>query len=199
VPAVLIIGIALAIPSAFQSSYSYWPGTTAGVISVIFGLLSCVVGIFVSIAGVKIGLGFVDRKPSDFADLYSGYTYFWKMLGTGILYFLIVLAGTILLIIPGIYWAVRYRFSMYAVIDEGLGPVDAIKRSGQLTRGVWWHLFLFYLVMIGINIIGTCLCIIGLLFAIPVMIVAEAYIFRSLKGQIAVGVPVQAPAPVAEA
>jgi uncharacterized membrane protein len=131
--------------------------------------------------------------------LYSGYTYFWKMLGTGILYFLIVLAGTILLIIPGIYWAVRYRFSMYAVIDEGLGPVDAIKRSGQLTRGVWWHLFLFYLVMIGINIIGTCLCIIGLLFAIPVMIVAEAYIFRSLKGQIAVGVPVQAPAPVAEA
>jgi len=93
---------------------------------------------------------------------------------------------------------VRYRFCVYAVMDEGLGPVDALKRSGQLTRGVWWHLFLFYLAMIGINILGSCLCMVGLLFAIPVILVAEAYVFRSLKGSIPAEAPVQAPEPAAE-
>ncbi len=197
IPAVLLMWVAAGIPSGLQSASSFLNWKVAIVFGTVFGLVSFVVGIFISIAGVKIGLGFVDGRPGDLSDLYNGYPLFWKMLGTWILYMLLVLAGLILLIVPGIYWAVRYRFSMYAVVDEGLGPVEAMKRSGQLTRGVWWHLAFFYLAMVGINMLGSCLCLVGLLFAVPVVIVAEAYVFRSLKGQLAVGTKPVPPQPAA--
>ena len=59
---------------------------------------------------------------------------FWRYIWTGILYFLIVLGGLFLLIIPGIIWSVQYVFAPYAVIVEGIGGRDALSRSKALTK-----------------------------------------------------------------
>jgi hypothetical protein len=59
---------------------------------------------------------------------------FWRYIWTGILYFLIVLGGFFLLIIPGIIWSVQYVFAPYAVIVEGIGGGDALSRSKALTK-----------------------------------------------------------------
>jgi len=57
-----------------------------------------------------------------------------------ILYTLITLVGTILLIIPGIIWGIKFQFFGYFIVDKGLEPIEALKRSAAITKGVRWSL-----------------------------------------------------------
>jgi uncharacterized membrane protein len=196
-PAVLIIWFAGAIPSFFQSLSVYMGTALAAIWSLFFGLVGFVVGIFINMAQIRIGVKFCDGEVADFPDMVSDYQRFLDFLVGSILYFLIVLGGLILLIIPGIYWAVRYHFFGYLILDQGMSPVDAIKKSGQITRGSWWHLFVFALAMFGISLLGILACCVGLLFAIPVIIVSTAYVYRSLLAAApAVVEPQPSPPPV---
>lgn len=62
---------------------------------------------------------------------------------TGLLYALIVMAGLILLIIPGIVLAIRYFAAPYLVIVEGTSGRAALSRSTVLSQGrklrIWWR------------------------------------------------------------
>jgi uncharacterized membrane protein len=198
IPAVLILWLISAIPNGLQSPfYMSKNAPAAAVAGIFFSLLSFVVGIFINMAQIRIGLKFCSGEVADFPDMVSDYRRFWDVLLGGILYFLIVLGGMILLIIPGIYWAVRYHFFGYLILDQGLSPVDAIKRSGQITRGSWWHLFVFWLAIFGIAMLGLLVCCVGLLFAIPVVIISTAYVYRSLLAAApAAQEPQMAPPPV---
>jgi hypothetical protein len=177
--AVLIMWVAAAIPSGL-GSIGYRSVSTAAAFGLIFGVISFVVGMFVNMAQIKISLRFSKGETADFPDLINEYPRFWDFLLGSILYALIVLGGLILLIIPGIYWAIKYHFYGYLIIDQGMGPMDAIRKSGELTDGVKWNLLLFWLVLVGIYILGFLACCVGILFAIPVMMVAVAYVYRTL-------------------
>jgi hypothetical protein len=177
--AVLIMWIAAAIPGGLQSPF-YMTRGAAAVVGVLFGLLSIVVGVFVNLAQIRISLRFCSGETADFEDLYNQYPKFVDMLIGTILYGLIVLAGFILLIIPGIYWAIRYHFYGYLILDQDMKPVDAIKRSGELTRGVWWHLLGFWIVMWALAMLGFILCCVGALFTTPIIMVSIAYVYRTL-------------------
>jgi len=180
IPAVLIMWLAAAIPSGL-SSFSYrMPLVAAAIYSLIFGIISFVIGMFVNMAQIKVGLRFSRGETADFPDLLNEYPRFWDFLLGSILYALIVIGGLILLIIPGIYWGIKYHFYGYLIIDQGMGPVDAIKKSGELTDGVKWDLLVFWLALLGIYILGFLACCIGVLFAIPVILVAVAYVYRTL-------------------
>lgn len=70
----------------------------------------------------------------------TGSTY-GRMLGTSVLFGLIMLAGSILLIIPGVYWGVLYGLATVVVALESAGPGRALARSKELVRGAWWSVF----------------------------------------------------------
>jgi uncharacterized membrane protein len=106
---------------------------------------------------------------------------FWYYLGMKILVGIIVLAGIILFIIPGIIAAIGLMFAPYLVIDKGLGPVEAMKESWRITMGHKWHLFLFGLALAGINILGLLALVVGLLVSVPVTILAVAHMYRLLE------------------
>jgi small-conductance mechanosensitive channel len=177
---IIILWVAAAIPSGLGSfSYRMSVGAAAGY-GLVFGLISFVVGMFVNMAQIKVGLRFSKGETADFPDLYNEWPRFWDFLLGSILYALIVIGGLILLIIPGIYWAIKYQFYGYLIIDQGMGPMDAIKKSSELTDGVKWNLLVFWLALFGIYILGFLACCVGLLFAIPVIMVAVAYVYRTL-------------------
>jgi hypothetical protein len=50
-----------------------------------------------------------------------------------------VVTGLMLLIIPGIYLAVRWLFAPAAVIIDGKRGIDAFQRSSDLVRNYWWR------------------------------------------------------------
>jgi uncharacterized membrane protein len=65
---------------------------------------------------------------------------FWKYLGTSVLILLGTLVGIVLLIVPGVIFALMFIFAPLIVIDRELGPVDAMKESRRITRGHKWRL-----------------------------------------------------------
>jgi uncharacterized membrane protein len=89
----------------------------------------------------------------------------------------------LLLIVPGIIWGIKFCFFDYFVVDKRLGPIEALKRSSAITRGVKWDLFVFFLMLTGINLLGAFCLLIGLFAAIPTTMVAQAFVYRRLLAQ----------------
>ncbi|KKP35893.1 MAG: hypothetical protein UR26_C0002G0195 [candidate division TM6 bacterium GW2011_GWF2_32_72] len=52
-----------------------------------------------------------------------------------VIYGLICLGGTILVIIPGIIWGIKYCFWIFILIDKNLSAWESIKFSGKITYG----------------------------------------------------------------
>jgi len=178
------------------------------ILSLVIYLAAGIIGMIVGMGVFKIALKFCDDEPVKIADLFSCAPLLIKYLLGAILYGLIVFAGLILLIIPGIIWGVKFQFFSYCIIDKKLGPIEALKASSRMTTGVKWDLFVFGLVLMLINFAGSLcvglasltpilaffttayrivqvgfLCVgLGLLLAmIPTTLVAYAFVYRSLQ------------------
>ncbi|MBU0546412.1 DUF975 family protein [Patescibacteria group bacterium] len=146
------------------------------------GLLS--LAVFVATMIMQMGimkmiLKFYDGGMPKLNEIIYTKNLFEYFLGS-LLYSLIVLGGIILLIIPGIYWALRYQFAPLLIVDKGLKPVEALKKSAVMTEGIKWKLLLLCLVMCGINLLGMLVFMVGLLVTIPVTTLAYVYIYRKI-------------------
>ena len=151
--------------------------------SFFFQLALWVLNVVVTIGLVKIALLFSDNEEAAFGDLVSHYRLFFKYFFASLLYGLIVAAGVILLIVPGIIWSLKFWFFECLVVDKGLGPIEALKRSSSITSGVKWDLFVFSLLVIAINLLGAACLLIGLFATIPTTWVAMAFVYRKLLAQ----------------
>jgi uncharacterized membrane protein len=122
-----------------------------------------------------------DREPVDIVDMFN-------VVGRVVSYFLatfitvfLVAIGIVLLIVPGIIVAVRLSLIPFVVLDEGAGPLDALQRSWDLTRGFTIDLFLFFVLLVGINVLGLLALGIGLFVTLPISAIAFADMYRFLK------------------
>lgn len=154
------------------------------ILSIIIRIASWVLYIVISMGLIRIALRFCDNDKGKFADLFSCFPLFFKYLFGSILYRLIVLGGTILLIIPGIIWGIKFLFFDYFIVDKRLGPIEALKRSSAITKGAKWDLFLFGLLLGLITLLGAICLLIGLFATIPTAMVGMAFVYRKLLAQI---------------
>jgi uncharacterized membrane protein len=146
-------------------------------------VISWILDLLIGIGVIKIALKFCDQEQATYRDLFSAYRLLLNYLVGSIVYGIMVAIGFVFLIVPGIYLAVKYQFYAYLIIDKGMGPIDAIKRSGVLTEGVKRNLVLFWLALVGINILGMIALGVGLIATIPVSWLANAYVYRRLQLQ----------------
>jgi len=149
-------------------------------LSSIILIASYVLSMIVMMGLIKIFLRFCDGEKGGFSDLLSCYPLFFKYLVGSILYGLIVSLGLILLILPGIIWAIKFYFFDYLIIDKGLGPIDALEKSSEITRGVKLDLFTFGILLGLLNLLGLLCLLVGLFVTIPVTMVATAFVYRKL-------------------
>lgn len=181
IPRILSFPVSFIMPKgSFDDNY-----LTRMVISVIFILIIAIVSWFlknlVDIGLIKIALKFHDNQKPKLSDLFSGTNVFWKYIGGNILYGLIVFAGFLLLIIPGIIWSIKFQYYSYLIIDKGLGPIAALKQSSKITQGIKWDLFIFNLALIGVLVLGFLALFVGLFWTIPTTSIATAYVYRKLS------------------
>ncbi|MEI8361314.1 MAG: hypothetical protein WCG01_04250 [bacterium] len=73
--------------------------------------------------------------------LFEGRPFLGKFIGVSLLYGLIIFAGLLFFIIPGIIFAVQYSFVVLLVIIENKST-DAFERSKELVRHYWWEVAL---------------------------------------------------------
>ena len=150
--------------------------------ALLFKVGSLLAGIVINIVTIKIALKFCDRDTRPVSEVISfSASLFYKFVLGYFLYMLIVLAGFLLLIVPGIIWMVKYQYIIYLITDKKMGPMEAMRNSAQITDGVKWELFAFLLLLGVINMVGFLLFLLGLFVTIPVTMVAMAYMYRKLS------------------
>ena len=108
-------------------------------------------------------------------------SFFWISLLTA----LAIFAGFILLVIPGIIFAVWFCFSIFVFVAEDLRGTAALKKSKQLVRGYFWPVFGRMIVLgIVVSLISWIKFfgpIINIFFTAPFAIVFEYMLFEDLK------------------
>jgi hypothetical protein len=109
---------------------------------------SCISG---AMAILVTQLSVAPLRPLRFRDSFAGLRAQWKpFLKTGGLVALRVVAGFILLFIPGLVLISRYLVWAPVVLLEGLQGSAALKRSAQLTKRSWRDAFLAMLFQLGV-------------------------------------------------
>ncbi len=146
----------------------------------IVGFALVILLVIMQLGLVKISIMIADTKESSFKVLVSEWRNALKFFVARFITGLIVIAGLILLIIPGIIFGLRLQFAAYAVADKGMGPFAAMKYSWKITRGQTWDLLLLSIVSIGINLLGFLALVIGLTVSAQVTMIARAHVYRRL-------------------
>ena len=100
----------------------------------------------------------------------------------GLITSVITIIGVALCIIPGVIASIFFLFTIVALLDRNLAPLDAIKASVDLAKNNLGQVALTWLVLVGCLIAGFAVCGVGLLVAFPVMALIQAYAWRKLTG-----------------
>lgn len=171
------------IPSYVNSLVT---NTTVGLI---VSILSWLINSLVTISLIVITLGYLRAGKTTKDEVLEKLKYFGAYLLASIYYSLIVFVGIILLVVPGVIWALKYQFYGYLIIDKGLKPKEALAKSNEMTQGKLGKLFLFGLALLGVNLIGVLLLGIGLLVTIPISLLAVGKVYELLSDSSAKNAP----------
>ena len=170
----IIVVLVSAIRSALRTEVQ-----KAALVYLALTLVQYVVNTIVAMGLIKISLEFVAKRKPKIRDIVY-YKPIVKYALASIASGFIVFVGFILLIIPGIIWAVRLQFATYLIVDKNLGPIEALKTSWKLTHGNTWNLFFFGLLLGLINILGVLCLVVGLFITVPLGMVATTFVYRKL-------------------
>jgi len=155
-------------------------------ISFLLSIIGVAFSIIFSLGLIKISLEICDGEEAKIFDLFSQYRLFFRYLFASILKSIITLFGFILLIIPGIILSIRLGFFDYLIVDKNSKIIESLKKSWEITKGNTWNLFLLYLLLVLINLLGFFALIVGLFWSIPTTMIAEAFVYRKLSSQLKV-------------
>ena len=97
------------------------------------------------------------------------------------IYCLAVIGGLVLLIVPGIYLAIRYCLFAQVITDTSASALAALRKAAALAHGNWAPLGALFLIAFLLNIAGIALLGIGLTISFPVSLLAIAGFYRSLQ------------------
>ena len=151
-------------------------------LSLALGLVQWIIGQLIAAGVAKASLEIVDGRKPEIGTAFQGYNV-GQVLLASILTGVIVFVGIFLCVIPGIIAGFLLSFTTYFVVDRGMSATQAIQASFEFTSQRVGQLVLFFLAMFAALLVGACLCGLGLLVAIPVTIIAQAYTYRMLRGE----------------
>jgi uncharacterized membrane protein len=139
--------------------------------------------VFLYIGLWRISLAAARGERPEFALLFSGGNRFLAMFGTFLLLMLVVGLGWVFLVVPGVILGLGLYMSTLFVVDQNMGPIDAMKASWSATLGHKPRLFVFALLGVGMMIAGYIACLVGVFVVIPILSVASAIIYLRLSGR----------------
>lgn len=145
VPVVLIF-VVLGLGAAFGMRGGEDAAPAVGAFMGMFaiGMPLMVVALVVQMGGLTYGaVQHLANRPVQFGSMFSvGFRRLLPLIGAGIVASILITIGMMLLIVPGIILACGLAATVAVVVAEDLGPIDALKRSWELTRGYRMTIFL---------------------------------------------------------
>lgn len=157
------------------------PMMTSWVGMIVGSIISIVISLIFTLGFLKNLFQALDGEEPQFSaygqQASKIFTYFVAYL----LVCIILTIGFALLVIPGIYLAIRLSFFQALIVEEDAGILESIQKSWEMTKGQEMNIFLVALASIGIMIIGGLLLIVGSFVAIPLVSLMYCCVFRKLN------------------
>lgn len=132
-------------------NYDYVPVVPkVGLVGSLLSISIMLMTLIMSTGFIIYCLNVVQQRKSGAGNLFDGFAIFFKILWLGILMYIFVFLWTLLLIIPGIVAAYRYRLAFYILVDNPeLSALDCIRESKRLMKGHKGELFVLDLSFLG--------------------------------------------------
>lgn len=177
-----------ASPDPFASGdFTMTPAPQISYFGVGSAILTQFVNVFLNLGLIRVCLNLVSGKTADVSQLFGEGSKLLRAFLASILFGLAVAVGLLLLIVPGIYVALRYGQFLYAIVDKNLSIGDAFRYSGELTKDNVMSLFVYAILSILVVLAGLLVFCVGIFIAFPVVTLASAVVYRWLQyGQKAV-------------
>lgn len=171
----LLIGVInLLLPTTFEAAWYFQLSNV---------LASGIVSYSFSIGIITLSLQYADHISVKITDFFSKMHLVVNYFVATFLYGVIVALGFLCLIIPGFILIARLSLYGYLIVDENMGPIEALKASWHLVKGVTWRMLGFILASILISFVGVLCLGVGFLFAFPTITIASACLYRELWKQ----------------
>lgn len=115
-------------------------------------------------------------------DFFRGFDKFVPLIKLNLLILVVFFLGLLMLIIPGIYFAISYIFAHIFVWFFDIEPTEAIKLSRKTVSGNFGQIFLLCLVLAGINLLGVLALGVGVLLTMPFSFCVLYAVFDDIIG-----------------
>lgn len=146
-------------------------------------VLYTLISVFVGMGWTNVALRYAYGEEVRWSDFWRPLKYgrmFFSFLIAGILYSLILLAGTILFIFPAFIWSAMFMMWPYYVVRHHMGPIQALKAAAHTSRGAKWELFALILVLAALSLAGLAALVIGAFVVYVIEALARAEAFKQL-------------------
>ena len=86
-------------------------------------------------------------------------------------------------LIPAMYLATCWKFSLALIMDKGMDFWTAMKTSFKMVNKHWWQVFGLIILIGLLNLAGFCVCCVGVLFTLPVGYAALMFAYETIFGE----------------
>lgn len=135
-----------------------------------------------SLSIYRVYLAIAAGEQPGAGDAFCGFDDFWSAFKVTFLMGLFTFLWSLLFVIPGIVKSISYSMSMYILAEnKGMGALDCINASKQMTNGYKADLFILGLSFIGWILLGSITFGIAYIWVIPYMQATYTNAYHSLK------------------
>lgn len=179
----LVIYVAISIVAGFVSETLFGPSdefTWAGFWGeLVITLAMLPLGVGLGLMGIRRAA----RRDVPISTLIEPYAKSLQLMAMLLIMMMLIIAGYLLFILPGIYLSIAYAFAPYLITEKDMGVWEALETSRKAITQFWWRYFGLMLVGMLMIIIGTLPLLIGLLWALPILAIATGEVFADTFGE----------------
>ncbi len=136
---------------------------------------------FLQLGLIRVGLNLVSGKSVEIGQLFGEGPKLLKAILATILYTIALMIGLVLLIVPGVYIALRYGQYLKGIVDRDLGIIESFEYSSSITTNNRGNLFVLWLLILLLGLLGMITCGLGFLFIGPMIWLITLIAYRWMQ------------------
>ncbi len=141
---------------------------------------SVVVQLITLMLSTRVTLLCMDDEPAGLGNVLSAFKFTLPFTVASAIFAVLVGCGLVLFIIPGFYAGLAMGFYSYLIVDQEMGPIEALKRSVCITKGHLLKLLALYFTLCMVVFAGVICFVVGVIPASIVCSVALGRVYRQL-------------------
>ena len=149
----------------------------------VFLVISWLVQMYMTCGTTLLLLNVVKGRPAEITDIFRGGRYYGRMLLCSFVLGLMAFLGFLACIVPAIIISLMFYPFASVLVDRDVPGLDALWQARDLTSGHKMNLFVLFLAIFGITLLGFMACCVGLIFTTPLVTLMGTVAYMRMSGQ----------------